>query len=226
MLARENGWDAMPEDNFDAWDAQHYEVLWPELFDRRVVDSTVDVLAQLAGRGVALELGIGTGRIALPLSRRGTRVDGIELSAPMLERLKAEPGASAIHVTQGDFATTRLDRAFDRLSHPEHDHQPDHTGRTGRGLPQRRAAPGAWRLLSDRDLRSTAAAAPVRRDHVRLHRDADPPRLRGIRPGAADCHLAPLLAGRRRASHPVHAASLPLARGARPDGAPGRPQPA
>jgi hypothetical protein len=117
----------MPEDNFDAWDAQHYEVLWPELFDPELVGATVDVLAELAGTGAALEFGIGTGRIALPLSRRGIRVRGIELSAPMLERLNAQPvsapvptsasasaatSAPAIRATRGDFATTRLDETF------------------------------------------------------------------------------------------------------------------
>jgi SAM-dependent methyltransferase len=102
----------MHEDNFDAWTAWHYALLWPELFDPEVVDSTVDFLAELAGTGAALEFGIGTGRIALPLSRRGTRVAGIELSAAMLERLKAEPGASAIRTTRGDFASARLGATF------------------------------------------------------------------------------------------------------------------
>ena len=60
----------MPETHFDDWIAERYEVLWPELFDPAVVDPTVDFLAQLAGAGPALELGIGTGRIALPLSWR------------------------------------------------------------------------------------------------------------------------------------------------------------
>jgi hypothetical protein len=52
---------------FDEWIAECYETLWPELFDPAVLDPAVDVLAELAGAGPALEFGIGTGRVALPL---------------------------------------------------------------------------------------------------------------------------------------------------------------
>jgi SAM-dependent methyltransferase len=76
------------------------------------VEPVVDFLAALAGDGRALELGIGTGRIALPLSRRGVRVHGIDLSPAMVARLAAKPGADAIAVTIGDFATTRVDGRF------------------------------------------------------------------------------------------------------------------
>jgi SAM-dependent methyltransferase len=96
----------MPENNFDERIAETYEAKWPELFDPAVVDPAVDFLADLAGSGAALELGIGTGRIALPLSRRGVRVHGIELSAAMVAQLRAKPGAQSIGVTVGDFATT------------------------------------------------------------------------------------------------------------------------
>jgi SAM-dependent methyltransferase len=72
----------------------------------------VEMLAGLAGDGRALELGIGTGRIALPLARRGVPVHGIDLSNAMVERLRAKPGAEAIGVTIGDFATTRVDGTF------------------------------------------------------------------------------------------------------------------
>ena len=68
-----------------------YNVLWPELFDPTVVESTVDFLAGWAGPGPALEFGIGTGRIAQPLSRRGIRVHGIDLSRAMVEQLRAQP---------------------------------------------------------------------------------------------------------------------------------------
>jgi methylase of polypeptide subunit release factors len=74
----------MPETHFNDWIAERYEVLGPELFDRAVVDPAVAFLARLAGAGPALELGIGTGRIALPLSRRGLRVHGIEASPAMV----------------------------------------------------------------------------------------------------------------------------------------------
>ena len=63
----------MPESRFDAWVAERYDLLWPELFDPTLVESTVDFLAGWAGSGPALELGVGTGRIAQPLSQRGIR---------------------------------------------------------------------------------------------------------------------------------------------------------
>src|SRR6185503_5182855 len=82
------------------------------MFAPEVVDPIVDFLAALAGDGAALEFGIGTGRIALPLSRRGIAVHGIDLSAAMVDRMRAKPGADQIGVTIGDFATTRVDRTF------------------------------------------------------------------------------------------------------------------
>ncbi|MGH3097688.1 MAG: class I SAM-dependent DNA methyltransferase [Streptosporangiales bacterium] len=65
---------------------------------------TVDFLARLAGSGPALELAIGTGRIALPLRERGIRVDGIELSPDMVARLREKPGGAEVEVTMGDMA--------------------------------------------------------------------------------------------------------------------------
>lgn len=67
---------------------------------------TVDFLARLAGSGTALELGVGTGRIALPLARRGVTVEGVDASPEMAEQLAAKPGGDRIPVTVGDF--TRL----------------------------------------------------------------------------------------------------------------------
>jgi hypothetical protein len=66
----------MPETHFDEWIAARYESLWPELFDPAVVDPAVSFLAKLAATGPAAEFGIGTGRIAIPLSRRKVRVHG------------------------------------------------------------------------------------------------------------------------------------------------------
>ncbi len=83
-----------------------------EMFDPAVVDPVIDLLVELAGSGRALELGIGTGRIALPLARRGVPVHGIELSSAMVARLRAKPGGEDIGVTIGDFATTTVDGAF------------------------------------------------------------------------------------------------------------------
>jgi SAM-dependent methyltransferase len=82
------------------------------VFAPGAVDATVDRLAELAGTGRALEFGIGTGRIALPLASRGVTVHGIDLSQAMVARLRAKPGADAVGVTIGDFSTTRVDGTF------------------------------------------------------------------------------------------------------------------
>jgi SAM-dependent methyltransferase len=92
--------------------AARYDESEPEMFEPRVVEATTDVLAGLAGHGRALELGIGTGRIALPLARRGIPVHGIDVSRAMVARLRAKPGGDAIGVTIGDFATTRVGGTF------------------------------------------------------------------------------------------------------------------
>src|SRR5215472_6054718 len=92
--------------------AAAYDEESAEMFEPRVVDAAVDVLAGLAGGGRALELGIGTGRIALPLARRGVPVHGIDLSRAMVARLRAKPGGGDIGVTIGDFATTRVGGTF------------------------------------------------------------------------------------------------------------------
>jgi len=82
------------------------------MFAPDVLDPAVTFLAELAGDGAALELGIGTGRVALPLSERGIRVSGIDLSEAMVARLREKPGAERIDVAIGDFATTRVDGTF------------------------------------------------------------------------------------------------------------------
>ncbi|MDQ6796054.1 MAG: class I SAM-dependent methyltransferase [Chloroflexota bacterium] len=92
--------------------AATYDESTEEMFDPDVVEPTVDFLAELAHGGRALELGIGTGRIAIPLVRRGVPVHGIELSKAMVARLRAKPGGKDIGVTIGDFATARVDGTF------------------------------------------------------------------------------------------------------------------
>jgi SAM-dependent methyltransferase len=92
--------------------ASAYDATSRGMYDPAVLEPTVDFLATLAGDGAALELGIGTGRVALPLSARGVEVHGIDISAPMVERLRAKPGAENIDVTIGDFATTKVDHTF------------------------------------------------------------------------------------------------------------------
>src|SRR5712691_9854250 len=82
------------------------------MFDPAVVDPVIDVLVELAGSGRALELGIGTGRIALPLAQRGVQVHGIDLSEAMVAKLRAKPGGEDIGVTIGGFATMRVEGSF------------------------------------------------------------------------------------------------------------------
>src|SRR2546421_9070643 len=82
------------------------------MFDPAFTDTVAEGLAGLAGGGRALEFGIGTGRIALPLARRGVDVHGIDLSQAMVARLRAKPGGETIPVAIGDFATTTMDGTF------------------------------------------------------------------------------------------------------------------
>jgi SAM-dependent methyltransferase len=108
----------MAESHFDALIAAHYEALWPELFAPELIGRTVDVLVELADGGRALEFGIGTGRIALPLSRRGVQVHGIELSPAMIAQLEfeandTESSDTAVTVSLGDFATADVGGPFD-----------------------------------------------------------------------------------------------------------------
>jgi SAM-dependent methyltransferase len=77
-----------------------------------VVGPVVDMLAGFAEDGAALEFGIGTGRIAIPLAEKGVRVVGIDNSDAMLSRLRAKPEAAGIEAVLGDFATTRVDGEF------------------------------------------------------------------------------------------------------------------
>jgi len=97
---------------FDEDVAARYDDSSGPEFDPEVVGRTVDVLAELAGDGAALEFAVGTGRIALPLAARGVPVSGIELSAAMAERLRAKDEAGRVQVTLGDMATTRVDGRF------------------------------------------------------------------------------------------------------------------
>jgi len=92
--------------------AEVYDAVSTAMFDPAVLDPTVELLDELARGGPALELAIGTGRIALPLVARGVRVSGIELSPHMVEQLRAKPGAEEVAVTIGDMTTTRVPGAF------------------------------------------------------------------------------------------------------------------
>ncbi|MEU1478135.1 class I SAM-dependent methyltransferase [Streptomyces sp. NPDC005760] len=95
--------------------AATYDESSAAMFAPEAVEPAVEVLAGLAGppgEGRALELGVGTGRIALPLAGRGVEVHGIELSRAMADRLRTKPGGEAVGVTIGDFATARAPGTF------------------------------------------------------------------------------------------------------------------
>jgi hypothetical protein len=102
----------VPEDYFGESVAARYDDPSEEMFRPAAIEPVVDFLAGLAGNGAALELGIGTGRIALPLALRGVRVHGIDLSEAMVERLRTKAGAEQVGVTIGDFATTTVAATF------------------------------------------------------------------------------------------------------------------
>jgi SAM-dependent methyltransferase len=94
----------------EIWDvdaAQRYDTPGTGMFAPDVLGPTVDRLCDLAGGGRALELAIGTGRVAVPLAERGVPVTGIELSQPMIDRLRTKVGEETIPVVIGDMATAR-----------------------------------------------------------------------------------------------------------------------
>jgi SAM-dependent methyltransferase len=99
----------------EIWDetaAAEYDTPGEGMFAPAVLGPTVDFLGDLAGDAPALELAVGTGRVALPLVERGVRVTGIELSQPMVDRLREKADASTLPVVVGDMATTRVPGEF------------------------------------------------------------------------------------------------------------------
>ena len=99
----------------DLWDedtAERYDDISAEMFAPHVLNPAVDFLARMAGPGHALELAIGTGRVAIPLAARGVPVTGIELSQPMVDRLRRKVSAEEIPVVTGDMATTTVPGRF------------------------------------------------------------------------------------------------------------------
>ncbi|MGH3333102.1 MAG: class I SAM-dependent DNA methyltransferase [Nocardioidaceae bacterium] len=99
----------------DLWDedtAERYDANSAEMFTPQVLDPAVAFLARLAGSGPALELAIGTGRVAVPLAARGVSVAGIELSQPMVDRLRRKVSAEDLPVATGDMATTTVPGRF------------------------------------------------------------------------------------------------------------------
>jgi hypothetical protein len=102
----------MPELRFNERVARSYDADAAEMYEPGVLDPAVDFLADITGDGRALEFAVGTGRIALPLSARGVPVHGLDISEPMLTRLREKPGAEAIPITVGDMATTPVGGTF------------------------------------------------------------------------------------------------------------------
>ncbi|RMI13794.1 class I SAM-dependent methyltransferase [Cellulomonas triticagri] len=100
------------EDIWTEATAARYDESSAAMATPEVLGPTIDFLAARAAGGAALELAVGTGRVALPLSARGVPVAGIELSAPMAARLAAKPGAERVPVTMGDMSTATAPGRF------------------------------------------------------------------------------------------------------------------
>jgi SAM-dependent methyltransferase len=100
------------KDIWDADTARSYDTPGTGMFAPEVVEPAVARLAELADGGAALEFAIGTGRIAVPLARRGVPVTGIELSEPMVEHLRTKADEATIPVRMGDMATTVVPGEF------------------------------------------------------------------------------------------------------------------
>ncbi|HEV3471713.1 MAG TPA: methyltransferase domain-containing protein [Actinomycetota bacterium] len=101
----------------EGYSADTYGQIWASIYDDQwsgvfPVESTVAFLKELAGEGPALELAIGTGRIALPLKEVGVDVHGIDISEAMVAKLRTKPGGEDIPVTMGDFADVGVDETY------------------------------------------------------------------------------------------------------------------
>lgn len=94
------------EEIWDAEAAENYDTPGTGMFAPEVLGPAVDRLAALAAGGRALEFAIGTGRVGIPLAERGVPVTGIELSRPMIDRLRAKVDDAALPVLHGDMTRT------------------------------------------------------------------------------------------------------------------------
>jgi SAM-dependent methyltransferase len=103
---------SMIENHFGEAVASRYDATVGDRSTPEVLGPTVDLLAELAGDGAALEFAVGTGRVALPLADRGVPVSGIELSEDMISRLRAKDGGDRIDVTLGDITDARIAGRF------------------------------------------------------------------------------------------------------------------
>lgn len=105
-------WTRRQEDIWDEATARDYDSPGTGMFAPEVLGPTVDRLVDLAAGGRALELAIGTGRVAVPLHERGVPVAGVELSGPMIAQLRSKVDEDAIPVVHGDMTTARVDGEF------------------------------------------------------------------------------------------------------------------
>ncbi len=99
----------------DLWDAEtaaRYDQAHAEMATPEALDPTLELLTELADGGRALELAIGTGRVAVPLAERGVQVAGIELSRPMVDQLRRKVDEATVPVVVGDMATARVPGSF------------------------------------------------------------------------------------------------------------------
>ena len=95
--------------------AETYGELYADRYDEwhgPSAEDAVKTLKGLAGEGRALELGVGTGRVAIPLAAEGVEVHGIDASPSMVERMREKPGGERVHATIGDFADVAADGEF------------------------------------------------------------------------------------------------------------------
>ncbi|MCX4386833.1 class I SAM-dependent methyltransferase [Micromonospora peucetia] len=97
---------------WDADTARRYDTPGTGMFAPEVLEPTVDRLTELAAGGAALEFAVGTGRVAVPLAARGVPVTGIELSRPMVERLRTKVDEATVPVVIGDMATSTVPGEF------------------------------------------------------------------------------------------------------------------
>ena len=147
--------DHQPSTHADLW-ADIYDEVHLELSDPAHVDPVVDVLAELAGPGPALELGIGTGRIALPLAKRGIEVHGIDFSKAMIDKLRQKPGGEGIPVTLGYFSNLEVEGKYSLIFRGvQHILCSADRRIPGPMFPEGRSPFGPRRCLPDRGVRTT-----------------------------------------------------------------------
>ena len=205
---------------FDERVAARYDESSAEMFDPEIVDPAVDFLAELAGSGRALELGIGTGRIALPLAQRGVPVHGIELSNAMAAKLRAKPGGEDIDVTIGDFANTAADGTFS-VAYLVFNTILNLTTQAAQVACFRNVAahlePGGCFVIEVGV--PGLQEAPARRDLPRLPREREQMGIRRVRRRESRPHLPSFRDRRRKSRAPLDSLPVRVALGARPDGA-------